>query len=70
MVKVILMDMEFEKIIDVIDTAIINTTGAREHIIDTERNLDDQETGRCIVSVVNNPLYKGVAAILCHCPKR
>ena len=39
MVKVILMDMEFEKIINKIDMVIVNTIGAREHVTDCERGI-------------------------------
>ena len=51
MVKVILMDMEFEKIIDEIDMAIVNTTAAREHVTDCERGIRTiKESARCTVS--------------------
>jgi hypothetical protein len=39
MVKVILMDMEFEKVINEIDIAIVTTTGAREHTTDCETGI-------------------------------
>ena len=51
MVKVVLMDMEFEKIIDKIDMAIVNTTAAREHVTDCERGIRTiKESARCTVS--------------------
>ena len=51
MVKAILMDMEFEKIIDEINMAIVNTLGAREHITDCERGIwTIKESARCTVS--------------------
>ena len=51
MVKVILMDMEFEKIEDEIDMALVNTTGAREHVTDVERGIRTiKESARCTVS--------------------
>ena len=51
MVKVILMDMEFEKIIDEIDMAIVNTTAAREHVTNCERRIRTiKESARYTVS--------------------
>ena len=51
MVKVVLMDMEFEKIIDKIDMAIVNTTAARELVTNCERGIRTiKESARCIVS--------------------
>merc|ERR1712194_319261 len=51
MVKVILMDMEFEKIIDGIDMAIVNTTAAREQVTDCESGIRTiKESARCTVS--------------------
>ena len=45
------MDMEFEKIIDEIDMAIVNTTAAREHVTDCERGIRTiKESARCTVS--------------------
>ena len=37
--KVILPDMEFEKTIGDSDVAFVNTTGAREYVIDKERGI-------------------------------
>ena len=51
MVKVILMDMEFEKIMDEIDMAIVNTTRAREYVTDCKRGIRTiKETARYTVS--------------------
>ena len=52
MVKVISMDMEFEKIMDEIDMVIVNTMGAREHVTAMERGiLTMKESAICILSV-------------------
>jgi hypothetical protein len=51
MVKVILMYMESEKIIDEIDIAIVNTTATREHVTNCERGIwTIKESARCTVS--------------------
>ena len=51
MVKVIRMDMESEKIIDDIEMAIVNTTGARGYTTATERGLcATKKNTRCTVS--------------------
>ena len=48
MVKIIIIEMESEKIIDEINKAIIDTTGGREHITDIERGIYTiKETSRC-----------------------
>ena len=50
MVKVLLLDMEFEKIMNDNNMAIMNTVGTREHVTDTERGiLTMKESARCIV---------------------
>ena len=50
MVKVILIEMEFEKK-DEIDMAMVNTTAAREHVTDCERGIRTiKESARCTVS--------------------
>ena len=39
MVNVILMDQEFEKIAPNMEMALVNTTAAREHVSDIEREI-------------------------------
>ena len=39
MVNVILMDQEFEKIVPEMKMALVNTTAAREHVSDIEREI-------------------------------
>ena len=61
MVKVILMDMEFEKIVGEIDMAIVNTTAAREHVTDCERGIRTiKESARCTVSEMRRVDIKGL----------
>lgn len=51
MVNLILMDQEFDNIVDRIDTGIVNTTAAREHVTDTERGIRTiKDSGRCTVA--------------------
>ena len=51
MVKVVLMNIESEKIIDEINMAIVNTMGAREHVANCERGIwIIKESARCTVS--------------------
>jgi hypothetical protein len=50
MVKIILMDMEFKKIIEEINMAIINMTGAREHSTYVKRGICMiKESARCTI---------------------
>ena len=39
MINYILMDQEFDKIVDKMNLAIVNTCGAREHVTDAERGI-------------------------------
>ena len=39
MVNLILMDQEFDKIVDRMDMAIVNTCATNEHVTDAERNV-------------------------------
>eukprot|EP00956_Cyclotella_meneghiniana_P028301 scaffold65295_cov71-Cyclotella_meneghiniana.AAC.14 len=55
-VRVALMDMEFEPLIDKSDDVLINTTAAREHVTDIERYIRTQKE-RCR-SVVSELPYK------------
>ena len=51
MVNLILMDQEFDKIVDRMDMAIVNTTAAREHVTDAERGIRTiKDSGRCTVA--------------------
>ena len=51
MVNYILMDQEFDKIVDKMDLAIVNTCGAREHVTDAERGIRTiKESSRCTVA--------------------
>ena len=51
MVNYILMDQEFDKIVDKMDLAIVNTCGAREHVTDAERGIRTiKDTSRCTVA--------------------
>ena len=48
---IIVMDMTFEKLIDEIYIAIVNTTGARKHVINYERGIRTIKEGAgCTVS--------------------
>ena len=50
-VKVTLMGMKFEKIINKINMAIVNTTAAREYMTNCERGIRTiKESTRCTVS--------------------
>ena len=53
MVNVILMDQEFEKIVPEMKMALINTTAAREHVSDIEREIRTiKEGARTTVSTL------------------
>ena len=39
MVNLILMDQEFDKIVDRMDMAIVNTCATNEHVTEAERNI-------------------------------
>ena len=39
MVNIILMDQEFEKVAPDMDLALVNTTAAREHVVEVEREI-------------------------------
>lgn len=50
-VRIILMDMEFEKVADEMENVIVNTTAAREHVAEIERGIRTiKERARCTVS--------------------
>ena len=45
------MDQEFDKIVDQMEMAIVNTTAAREHVTDAERGIRCmKDSGRCTVT--------------------
>ena len=49
-VRVILMDMEFESLSDVLELVQVNTTAAREHVSDIERDIRTiKDRARCTV---------------------
>ena len=51
MVNFILMDQEFDKIVDQMEMGIVNTTAAREHVTDAERGIRTiKDSGRCTVA--------------------
>ena len=51
MINFILMDQEFDKIVDRMDMGIVNTTAAREHVTDAERGIRTiKDSGRCTVA--------------------
>ena len=53
MVNFILMDQEFDRIVDRMDMGIVNTTAAREHVTvtDAERGIRTiKDSGRCTVA--------------------
>ena len=53
MVNVILMDQEFEKIVPEMKMALVNTTAAREHVSDIEREIRTiKEGARTTVSTL------------------
>ena len=50
-VNFILMDQEFDNIVDQMEMAIVNTTAAREHVTDDERGIRYmKDSGRCTVA--------------------
>ena len=50
-VRLVLMDMEFEKIKHVFDKVEVNTTAAREHVGEIERGIRlMKERSRCVIS--------------------
>ena len=50
-VRLVLMDMEFEKIKDEYDRVEINTTAAREHVSEAEKSVQDVKVrARCVIS--------------------
>jgi hypothetical protein len=52
-VRCVLMDMEFEKLVDSFDEGLINTTAAREHVGDIERAIRFiEERARSVLSEV------------------
>ena len=51
MVNLILMDQEFDKIVDRMDMAIVNTCATNEHVTDAEQNVRTIKDGtRCLVA--------------------
>ena len=51
MVNYILMDQEFDKIVDKMDLTIVSTCGAREHVTDAERGIwNIKDAARCTVA--------------------
>ena len=45
------MDQEFDKIVDQMEMAIVNTTAAREHVTDAERGIRCiKDSGRCTMA--------------------
>ena len=50
-VRLVLMDMEFEKIKDEFDHVVVNTTAAREHVSEAEKAIQDVKVrARCVIS--------------------
>ena len=50
MVRLVLMDMEFEKIKHVFDKVEVNTTAAKKHIGEIERGIRlMKERSRCVI---------------------
>ena len=52
MVNLMLMEVEFDKIVDRIDTAIVNTCATNKHVTDAERNVFTmiKDSTRCSVA--------------------
>ena len=51
MVNLILMDQEFDKIVDRMDMAIVNTCATNEHVTEAERNIRPiKDSTRCSVA--------------------
>ena len=50
-VRLVMMDMEFEKIKDDFDKVVVNTTAAREHVGEIERAIRHiKDRSRCVIS--------------------
>ena len=47
-VRVILMDMEFEKVKDEVELVELNTTAAREHVGEIERSIRQRKVQMCL----------------------
>ena len=68
-VRLVMMDMEFEKIKDEFDTVIVNTTGARDHVGEIERLIKFiKERARCVISDLRVAGFKYLhRLIVVHC---
>ena len=68
-VRLVMMDMEFEKIKDKFDTVVVNTTGAREHVGEIERLIKFiKEQACCVISDLRVAGFKYLhRLIVVHC---
>ena len=52
-VRVILMDMKFEKVTDKVGRVEVNTTSSLEYVVEIERSTRTvKESGRCIITTL------------------
>ena len=67
--RLVMMDMEFEKIRDEFDKGVVNTTAAREHVGEIERVTKFiKERARCVVSDLRVAGFKYLhQLIVVHC---
>ena len=68
-VRLVLMDMEFEKIKDNFDKVEVNTTAAREHVGEIERGIRlMKDRSRCVISDLREAGFKYFhKMIVVHC---
>ena len=68
-VRLVMMDMEFEKIKDEFTQVVVNTTAAREHVGEIERVIKFiKERARCVVSDLRVAGFKYLhKLIVVHC---
>ena len=69
MVRLVLMDMEFEKIKYVFDKVKVNTTAEREHVGEIKRGIRlMKERSRCVISNLREAGFKHFhKMIVVHC---
>jgi hypothetical protein len=51
------MDMEFEKLTDLMDDVVVNTTAAREHVGNIEREIQPMRDRSIEHTVIVCPIY-------------
>ena len=68
-VRLVLMDMEFEKIRDNFDKVEVNPTAAREHVAEIERGIRHvKERGQCVISDLRAAGFQFLhRMIIVHC---